>query len=138
MENIQLTDDVIAGLTDEQMTILQELGELAAKKLKVSTLIEQFTQQVSASQKTMGFQSKTEPGGLHEDPEVLALVTIKERFKITNINRQIQRTLRRAVDVGLGHLALVQRQCKVYSVDCTKGSERRYFSDLEKEPGGAG
>lgn len=128
----QLTDEVIAELTDEQMTILQELGELAAKKLKVSTLIEQFTQQVSASQKTMGFQSKAEPTGLHEDPEVLSLVTIKERYKITNINRQIQRTLRRAVDVGLSHLAIVQRQCKIYGVDCSPGADRRYFSDLDK------
>ncbi|GAB4329201.1 MAG: hypothetical protein Kow0074_25570 [Candidatus Zixiibacteriota bacterium] len=118
MNSVQLTDDVIAKLTDEQLTILQELGELAAKKLKISSIIEQFTQQVSASQKTMGFQTKDTPDALHEDPEVLALVTIKERYKITNIDRQIQRTLKRAVAVGLGHLAIIQRQCRIHGVEC--------------------
>ncbi len=119
MNAVQLTDDVIANFTDEQLTILQELGELAAKKLKISTVIDQFTQQVSASQKTMGFQPKESPDALHEDPEVLALVTIKERYKITNIDRQIQRTLKRAVAVGLGHLAIIQRQCRIHGIEYT-------------------
>jgi hypothetical protein len=131
MEFAQLSDDVISKLTDEQLTVLQDLGELAAKKLKLATLIEQFTQQVTASQKTMGFQTKADPSGLHEDPEVLSLVTIKERYKITNITEQIRRTLRRAVDVGLGNLALIRRQCQVYGVDCKPDASggRRYFSD---------
>jgi len=94
MESAQLSDEVISQLNDEQLTVLQDLGELAAKKLKLASLIEQFTQQVTASQKTMGFQTKADPGGLHEDPEVLSLVTIKERFKITNLSEQIRRTLR--------------------------------------------
>lgn len=122
MEIVQLTDDVIAGLNDEQLTILQELGELAAKKFKVSSAIEQFTEQVAATQKQMGFQTKESPEALHEDPEVLSLVTIKERYKITNINRQIKRTLKRAVAVGLGHIALIQRQCRIYGVDCSPKS----------------
>ena len=134
MEFAQLSDDVISKLNDEQLTVLQDLGELAAKKLKLASLIEQFTQQVTASQKTMGFQTKDEPGGLHEDPEVLSLVTIKERYKITNISEQIRRTLRRAIEVGLGHLALIQRQCQIYGVDCASNPEgdRKYFSDLPK------
>jgi hypothetical protein len=134
MEAAQLSDEVISKLSDEQLTVLQDLGELAAKKLKLASLIEQYTQQVTASQKTMGFQTKDDPTGLHEDPEVLSLVTIKERYKITNISEQIRRTLHRAVDVGLGHLAIVQRQCQVYGVECTTNPEadRRYFSDLQK------
>jgi hypothetical protein len=119
LESVQLTDDVISRLNDEQLTILQELGELAAKKMKVSNLIDQFTQQVKQSQSTMGFKTKDNPDHLHEDPEVISLVTIKERYKVTNIDRQIQRTLRRAVEVGMGHLALIQRQCRIYGVDCT-------------------
>jgi hypothetical protein len=134
MESAQLSDEVISKLSDEQLTVLQDLGELAAKKLKLASLIEQFTQKVTASQNTMGFQTKEEPGGLHEDPEVLSLVTIKERYKITNISEQIRRTLRRAVDVGLGNLAIIQRQCQVYGVECTTSSDgdRRYFADVQK------
>lgn len=126
MDSLQLSDEVIAGLTDEQMTVLQDLGELAAKKLKVSRAIEDFTAQIVASQKQMGFQPKTTPGGLHEDPEVLALITIKERYKLGNISEQIRRTLRRALDVGLGHLAVIQRQCQIYKVDPASTARRFY------------
>ena len=136
MESAQLSDEVISRLSDEQLTVLQDLGELAAKKLKLASLIEQFTQQVTASQKTMGFQTKDDPSGLHEDPEVLSLVTIKERFKITNLSEQIRRTLRRAVDVVLGNFAIIQRQCLVYGVECTisPNGDRRYFADVQKPP----
>jgi hypothetical protein len=128
MDALQLSDDVIAGLTDEQMTILQDLGELAAKKLKVSRAIDDFTAEIVASQKQMGFQTKAEPSGLHEDPELLALLTIKERYKMGNIREQIRRTLRRALEVGLGKLAVIQRQCKIYGVD-PNAPERRFYSD---------
>ncbi|HWO56313.1 MAG TPA: hypothetical protein VNN55_01980 [bacterium] len=132
MENLQLTDEVIAGLTDEQMTILQDLGELAAKKLKVSRAIDDFTAQIVASQKQMGFQPKATPSGLHEDPEVLALITIKERYKLGNISEQIRRTLRRALEAGLGHLAVIQRQCKIYNIDPTIPARRFYPTAEEK------
>lgn len=123
MESVQLTGEVISQLNDEQLSILQELGELAAKKLKVSTLVGQFTQQIAQSQSTMGFKTKADPDELHEDPEVISLVTIKERYKITNIDKQIQRTLRRAVDVGLGRLAIIQRQCRIYGIQCDQPSQ---------------
>lgn len=132
MENLQLTDEVIAGLTDEQMTILQDLGELAAKKLRVSRAIDEFTAQIVASQKQMGFQPKASPGGLHEDPEVLALITIKERYKLGNISEQVRRTLRRALEAGLGHLAVIQRQCKIYNIDPTIPARRFYPAAEEK------
>jgi hypothetical protein len=118
METLQLSDEVIAGLTDDQLTVLQDLGELAAKQFKLSRGIEGFTSQLLATQKQMGFQTKAVPSGLHEDPELLSLVTIKERFKLSSVTEQIRRTLKRAVDVGLGNLAVIQRQCKLYNVDC--------------------
>ena len=118
MEPLQLSEDVIAGLNDEQLTILQDLGELAVKKLRISRAIEDFSAQATATQKQMGFQPKATPTGLHEDPEVLSLITIKERFKIGSITEQIRRTLKRAVNSGLGHLAVIQRQCTIYNVDC--------------------
>lgn len=128
METLQLSDDVIAGLTDEQMAVLNDLGELAAKKLRVSRAIEEFIAQVVASQKQMGFQPKTSPSALHEDPEVLSLITIRERYKLGSISEQIRRTLRRALDVGLGNLAVVQRQCQIYNVD-PNSPERRYYPE---------
>jgi len=132
MDSLQLSDEVIAKLTDEQMTVLQDLGELAAKKLKVSRAIEDFTSQIVASQKQMGFQPKASPTGLHEDPEILSLITIKERYKLSNISEQIRRTLRRALDVGLGDLAVVQRQCKIYGID-PNSPARRFYPETTTE-----
>ena len=118
MDALQLSEDVIAGLTDEQLMVLQDLGELAVKKLRISRAIEDFTAQAVASQKQMGFQPKATPSGLHEDPEVLSLITIKERYKLGSITEQIRKTLKRAVATGLGGLAVIQRQCTLYNVDC--------------------
>ena len=101
MDGLELNDDAIGKLTDEEMTVLQELGELAVKKLKVSEAISEFTEQVLASQRTMGFQAKDDPTGLHEDPEVLALVTIKERYKIGNISEQIRRIHQAGVQLAI-------------------------------------
>jgi hypothetical protein len=86
----------------------------------------------------MGFQTKDVPSALHEDPEVVALVTIKERYKLGNVREQVRRALRRAIDLGLGHLALIQRQCQVYQIDCSGegGSARRYFSDPAPDEAG--
>jgi hypothetical protein len=123
VEAVHLTSEVIAGFNDEQLSFLLELGELAAKKLKVSTLVEQFTQQVAQSQSKMGFKPKDEPDDLHEDPEVISLVTIKERYKIANIDEQIKRTLKRAVEVGLGNLAIIRRQCRIYGVKCDQPAQ---------------
>lgn len=131
MKAVELNDDVIATLNDEQATVLQELGELAAKKLKLSGRIKDFSEQISSSQRTMGFQTKDDPEWLHEDPEVVSLITLKERYKLGSIRVQVKRALRRAVDVDLGHLAIIQRQCKNYGIDCSAEGEsaRRYFSD---------
>ena len=119
MPGAELTDDLIATLTEEQVTVLQELGELASKKFQVSSAIQDFTDQVTGSQRTMGFQTKSNPEALHEDPEIVTLVTIRERHKLGGISVRIKRMLRRAVDMGLGHLALIQRQCRAYGIDCS-------------------
>jgi hypothetical protein len=135
MPGAELTDDVIANLTEEQVTVLQELGELASKKFQVSSAIQEFTDQVTGSQRTMGFQTKSNPEALHEDPEIVTLVTIRERHKLGGISVRIQRMLRRAVDMGLGHLALIQRQCHAYGIDCSSDGEKGHktFSDPDTE-----
>ena len=137
MKAVELNDELIAALNDEQVIVLQELGELAAKKLKLTGRIKDFSEQISSSQRTMGFQTKDDPEWLHEDPEVVSLITIKERYKLGNIRVQVRRALRRAVDVGLGHLAIIQRQCRNYGIDCSTDGEsaRRYFSDPNRADG---
>ena len=119
MAGLPLSDDEIAKLNDEQLATLEELGGVAAKKLKLTSAIEEFNQMALASQKHMGFFVKENPSGLHEDPEIQQLLSIKARYKLGNLNEQIRRILRRCVELELGKYALVQRQCEIYSVPCS-------------------
>ena len=112
-----LTNELIYKLTDEQRAILSELAEIAARELNLTQEINEITQQVKESHKTMGFeQKKGSPQSLAEDPEVDVLITSKPRYKIENVRDQIKRVLTRAVELGLGNLAIIQRQCKNYGV----------------------
>ncbi len=117
MPGLPLTDDEIAKLTEEQLATLEELGIVAAKKLKLTKMIGEFEQATATSQKQMGFSTKEIPTGLHEDPEIQQLLTIKVRYKMGNLNIQIKRILRRCVELGLDKYGIIQRQCKLYGVE---------------------
>jgi len=117
MAGLPLSDDEIAKLTDEQLANLEELGIVATKKLKLESMIKEFNRQTVSSQKQMGFTQKENPRGLHEDPEVQQLLTIKARYKVGNLNDQIKRILRRNVELGLHKFAIIQRQRRIYSVE---------------------
>lgn len=117
MAGVPLTNEVIYKLNDEQRAILEELADIAAKELNLSEIISEVGQRVRETYKVMGFDQKTsEPQSLAEDPEVEILITSKPRYKIENVREQIRRTLLKAVELDLGFLALIQRQCKNYGV----------------------
>jgi len=118
MAGIPLSDDEISRLTEEQLASLEELGIVAAKKLKLTGMLEEMAQVTSVSQKQMGFSQKEAPTALHEDPEIQQLLTVKVRFKMGNLNEQIRRILRRCVELGLDKYAIIQRQCANYGVPC--------------------
>jgi len=117
MSGVPLTNEVIFKLTDEQRAILDELADIAAKELNLSEVISQVGQRVRETYKVMGFDTKPgEPQSLAEDPEVEILITSKPRYKIENVREQIRRSLMKAIELDLGFLALIQRQCKNYGV----------------------
>jgi len=121
----QLTDEVIYNLTDEQRLALQELAEIAAKEFLLSQEITELTEQLRKSHQALGFKSSPSPRNLFEDPEIDALVTSRARFKIENVREQIRRSLKRAVEVGLGDLDIIQRQCKIYSIPSNKPDSKK-------------
>lgn len=115
---LPLTDEAIAGMTDEQRSILHELGQYAAQELNLSRLIRDTSEQVKHSLSEAGFTRTEKPTQLHEDPEVDVLISSKSRHKITNVQSQIRRTLERAVQVGLGRYRIIREQCTNYGVPC--------------------
>lgn len=115
-DGIALTNDEIAGLSDEQRGLLAELGLYAAQELNLTKLITETAEQVKRSMTEAGFTRSEAPKTLHEDPEVEMLISVKPRHKVANVQSQIRRTLVRAVELGLGKYRLIRRQCANYGV----------------------
>ena len=111
-----LTNDAIAGMTDEQRAILAELGQYAAQELNLSEVIKNITEEVKGVRSTAGFERAKNEARLHGDPEVDILISAKARHKITNVEGQIRRTLERALEVGLGEYRIIQQQCQNYGI----------------------
>ena len=116
MPGKKLTDQLIHKMTDEQRLVLQELAEIAAKELILAEEITELTEHVRKSHQELGFKASDSPKSLFEDPEIEVLISSKARFKIENVREQIKRALKKAIDVGLGDLEIVQRQAKIYGV----------------------
>jgi hypothetical protein len=112
-----LTNEAIAAMTDEQRSIISELGQYAAQELNLTEVIGSVTEQVKGAMSEAGFSRTDLPGRLHEDPEVDVLISAKVRHKIGNVEGQIRRTLKRAVEVGLGEFRIIRQQCANYGVD---------------------
>lgn len=113
---LPLTDQAIADMSDEERAILHELGQYAAQELNLSRLIRDTSEEVKHAISAAGFERSGKPARLHEDPEVDVLISAKSRHKIANVQIQIQRTLERAVQVGLGRFRIIREQCVNYGV----------------------
>ena len=118
-EGLPLTNEAIAGMTDEQRSILHELAQYAAQELKLSKLIRDTTEQVKSAMSEAGFGRSSQPKALHEDPEVDILISARSRHKIGNVESQIRRTLERAIQLDLGKYRLIRQQCTNYGVNCS-------------------
>ena len=111
-----LSNEAIAAMTDEQRSIISELGQYAAQELKLTEVIGSITDQVKGAKTEAGFAHTDSPTRLHEDPEVDILISSKARHKIGNVEGQIRRTLERALEVGLGEYRIIRQQCENYGV----------------------
>lgn len=113
---LPLTNEAIAELTDEQRAILSELGTYAAQELNLTKMIRETSEQVKRAMSEAGFSRSEKPSVLHEDPEIDVLISVKPRNKVANVEMQIRRTLKRALELGLGKFRLIRQQCQNYGV----------------------
>ena len=123
MEGKKLTDRIIYEMTDEQRLALQELADIASKELVLAEEITELTENVRKSHLELGFKASDSPKNLFEDPEIEVLISSKARFKIENVREQITRAIKKAIDVGLGDLEMIQRQAQIYGVPLSRNSE---------------
>lgn len=113
----KLTPEIIKNLTDEQVELLVELGDLAKKEWELTEKIEDLRKQ---AQKVGLDTGNRKTRAIHEDnefDELLSLRLIREREMIRN---KVAGLMKSISDAGLEDLGILQRQAPNYDVDLSR------------------
>jgi len=114
---IELTPEVIKNLSNEQLELLAELGELAKTERDLTEKIEDIRKQ----SENVGLRSPNrETRAIHEDSDFDELLSIKSIREREAIREKIAGLMRSLIEAGLGNLALIQRQALNYGIDLKK------------------
>jgi len=114
---IALTPEIIRNLNNEQLELLAELGDLAKMERDLTEKIENIRKQ----SENVGLRSPNrETRALHEDSDFDELLSIKSIREREGIRDKIAALMQSLIEVGLGDLALIQRQALNYGVDLKK------------------
>lgn len=111
---VALTEKLVNSLPKKQQDILFTLADLAEEEKQIVGKIN--SKRPTAS----GILAVSTPEGpgltVCEDEDDWVIITMKERDEWKKIKERIAINLDKALDLGLGYLGLIQRQCKNYGV----------------------
>ncbi len=110
----KLTPEVIKNLTNDQVELLVELGDLAKKEWELTEKIEDLRKQ---AQKVGLDSGERKTRAIHEDnefDELLSLRLIREREMIRG---KIAGLMKSISEAGLEDLGLILRQASNYGID---------------------
>ncbi len=110
-ERVYLSKEVYSSLKEEEQEILFKLIELLEEEKEIS-------QKINAKR-------PTESGALFingevtlcEDEDDWIVITIKERKELEEVKEKAIVFLNKSLDLGLGFLGLVQKQCPFHSIE---------------------
>ena len=107
---VALSESLLKSLPKEQSDILYDLTSLAGKEKRIVDKIN--------SKRPTDSGLLAVPGGITvcEDEDDWRVLTGEERLEWKEIKEKIVTNLNKALDLGLGHLGLIQRQCVNYGV----------------------
>ncbi len=109
-----LTPENIRNLSNDQIELLSELGELAKSERDLTEKIEIIRKQ----SENVGLRGPNrETRALYEDSEFDELLSIKSIREREAIREKIAGLMRSLVEAGLGDLALIKRQALNYGID---------------------
>lgn len=113
-----LTPEIIKSLTDEQVELLVELGDLAKTELELTQKIEDMRKQ---AQKVGLDGGSRETKAIHEDNEFDELISLRAIREREVIREKIAGLMKAMKEAGLGDLGLIKRQAANYRVDLGPG-----------------
>jgi len=107
---VPLSEELLKSLTEEQHKILYDLKVLAEEE-------ERLCDEINARRPTeSGILMEGGAITLCEDEDDWKVITLGSRMKLNRVQAKIKETLNEALDCGLAHLGLIQRQCNNYGV----------------------
>jgi glutamate mutase epsilon subunit len=112
-----LTPEIIKSLSNDQIELLAELGELAKAEKDLTEKIENTRKQ---SENVGLNRSNRGTKALFEDTNFDELLSIKSIREREAIREKIAGLMQALIEVGLGDLALVRRQALNYGVEIKK------------------
>ncbi len=108
---IALSEELVDSLPKEQQMLLFELASLAEKEKKI-------VDEINSKRPTADGILVLSGGAatVCEDEDDWRIITMNERQEWNRIKENIADNLNKALDLGLGFLGLIQRQCSNYGV----------------------
>lgn len=109
---ISLSEEILGALSEEQKEVLSNLASLAQEEHRLAEKINSMRPTPS------GILVLPGPAlTVCENEDDWKVITIKERCQLKEIKGKIAGNLSKALDLGLGYLGLIQRQCANYGVN---------------------
>jgi len=111
---MELSAEVIKGLSKEQLELLTELSELARKEAELTEQIDSNRRQ---AEKAGLNREKEAANSLMEDHEFDNLLSVRLIYEREQVKTQIKSVLSSIISAGLGQLDIIQRQASNYGLD---------------------
>jgi hypothetical protein len=109
----ELTPDVIAKLSPDQIELLIELGDLARKEAELNEQIDSIRRQ---TEKVGLAPNNRATRAIHEDPAFVDLLSVRAIGERSIIRGKIGGILRSLASSGLSDLGIVARQAVNYGI----------------------
>lgn len=111
---VALTEKLVNSLSKEQQDILFTLADLAEEEKQI---VDEINLKRPTADGILTVSTSEGPGlTVCEDEDDWKIITMKERDEWKEIKGRIATNLNKALDLGLGYLGLIQRQCRTYGV----------------------
>lgn len=112
-----LTPEIIKSLSNDQVELLLELGDLAKSEWELTGKIDEMRKQAEK----VGWKEGTgETKAIHEDNEFDELISLRLVREREIIRGKIATLMKAVSEAGMGDLGLIVRQAPNYGVDLKK------------------
>jgi hypothetical protein len=116
----ELTPEVIRKLSNDQLELLVEIGELAKTEKDLTEKIEMIRKQ--SENVGLNYPDRA-TRAIYEDSNFDELLSIKAIREREAVREKIAGLMKSSIEAGLGDLAFIRRQAANYGIDLKKKND---------------